>query len=104
MLAHERGVVGRVAQWRLWRERQEQIEQPLLGRFPRLFADLGLAWNDAEDLEASSAIDGYGFGVRLLVPFVDVIRIDVAWGEPGHGASAYFGVSLKATRQRQRVR
>jgi len=35
---------------------------------------------------------------------VDVIRIDVAWGEPGHGASAYFGVSLKATRQRQRVR
>jgi outer membrane protein assembly factor BamA len=68
------------------------------------FADLGLAWNDAADFEASSAIDGYGFGVRLLVPFVDVIRIDVAWGEPGHGASAYFGVSLKATRQRQRVR
>ena len=68
------------------------------------FADLGLTWNDDDDLEASSAIDGYGFGVRLLVPFVDVIRIDVAWGEPGHGASAYFGVSLKATRQRQRVR
>jgi outer membrane protein assembly factor BamA len=68
------------------------------------FADLGLTWNDADDLETSSAIDGYGFGVRLLVPFVDVIRIDVAWGEPGHGASAYFGVSLKATRQRQRVR
>jgi outer membrane protein assembly factor BamA len=68
------------------------------------FADLGLAWNDGDDLEASSAIDGYGFGVRLLVPFVDVIRIDVAWGEQGHGASAYFGVSLKAARQRQRVR
>lgn len=68
------------------------------------FADLGLTWNDGSDRDTSSAIDGYGFGVRLLVPFVDVIRIDVAWGEPGRGASGYFGVSLKATRQRQRVR
>ena len=68
------------------------------------FADLGLTWNDNADLNTSSAIDGYGVGVRLLVPFVDVIRVDVAWGEPGRGASAYFGVSLKATRQRQRVR
>ena len=43
-------------------------------------------------------------GLRLLVPFVDVIRLDVAWGEPGRGAFGYFGVSLKAARQRQRVR
>jgi len=28
----------------------------------------------------------------------------VAWGEPAQGATAYFGVSLKAARQRQRVR
>ena len=68
------------------------------------FADLGFTWNDETDRDTSFAIDGYGFGVRLLVPFVDVIRVDVAWGEPGRGASAYFGVSLKATRQRQRVR
>ena len=32
------------------------------------------------------------------------VRIDVAWGEPGQGAAAYFGISLKAARQRQRVR
>ena len=68
------------------------------------FGDLGLAWNDRSDLEASPVLDGYGFGLRVLVPFVDVIRLDVAWGEPGQGATAYFGVSLKATRQRQRVR
>ena len=68
------------------------------------FADLGLVWNEDSDPEAGSAIDGYGVGLRLLVPFVDVIRLDVAWGEPGRGASAYFGVSLKAARQRQRVR
>jgi outer membrane protein assembly factor BamA len=68
------------------------------------FADLGWAWNDRTDLESSSAVDGYGFGLRLLVPFVDVLRLDVAWGEPERGATAYFGVSLKAARQRQRVR
>ena len=68
------------------------------------FADLGAAWNDSVDREATSAIDGYGVGVRLLVPFVDLIRIDVAWGEPGQGTTVYLGISLKAARQRQRVR
>ena len=68
------------------------------------FADLGLTWTNSDDFRAASAIDGYGLGVRVLVPFVDVVRVDVAWGEPGRGATAYFGVSLKAARQRQRVR
>jgi outer membrane protein assembly factor BamA len=68
------------------------------------FADVGLAWTDSTDRTWASTIDGYGVGVRLLVPFVDLIRIDVAWGAPERGATAYFGVSLKAARQRQRVR
>jgi len=68
------------------------------------FGDVGLAWNEKDDLKAASGIDGYGFGLRLLVPFVDLIRLDAAWGEPGQGASVYFAVSLKAARQRQRVR
>ena len=68
------------------------------------FGDLGLAWNDWDDLTGSPALDGYGAGLRVQVPFVDLLRLDVAWGEPGRGATAYFGVSLKATRQRQRVR
>jgi len=68
------------------------------------FGDLGLAWNDTDDLTGSPALDGYGAGLRVQVPFVDLIRLDVAWGEPGRGATAYFGVSLKAARQRQRVR
>ena len=67
------------------------------------FADVGAAWNDSHE-QAVSAIDGYGIGLRLLVPFVDLIRLDVAWGEPGRGATAYVGISLKAARQRQRVR
>ncbi len=68
------------------------------------FGDLGLAWNDSADLTGSPALDGYGAGLRVQVPFVDLLRLDVAWGEPGRGATAYFGVSLKAVRQRQRVR
>jgi outer membrane protein assembly factor BamA len=68
------------------------------------FGDVGLAWGSGQPLKDASGIDGYGAGVRLLVPFVDVIRLDVGWGEPGRGATAYFSVSLKAARQRQRVR
>ena len=68
------------------------------------FADVGLAWGDDSAQESESAIDGYGIGLRLLVPFVDVIRLDVAWGDPARGATGYFAVSLKAARQRQRVR
>jgi len=66
------------------------------------FADVGSAWNHWNARE--SAIDGYGVGLRVLVPFVDLIRVDVAWGQPDTGAHAYFGIALKAARQRQRVR
>lgn len=68
------------------------------------FTDIGVASGDDNSHDPDSAIDGYGVGLRLLVPFVDLIRLDVAWGEPGRGATGYFGVSLKAARQRQRVR
>jgi outer membrane protein assembly factor BamA len=68
------------------------------------FADVGLAWNTRTDFDFQSGITGYGVGLRLLVPFVDLIRLDLAWGEPGRGPAFCFGVSLKATRQRQRVR
>jgi len=45
------------------------------------FSDVGLAWSDI--FSAGSAIDGYGVGLRVLFPFVDVIRMDLALGEPG---------------------
>ena len=53
---------------------------------------------------ASDAIDGYGVGLRLLVPFVDVVRLDLAFGEPGGGARFGVGIKLKADKQRDRVR
>jgi hypothetical protein len=66
------------------------------------FGDLGVTWTDR--FAASDAIDGYGIGLRVLVPFVDVIRLDVAFGEPGGGVTFGFGIALKADKQRDRVR
>jgi hypothetical protein len=61
-----------------------------------------VAWTNR--LAASEAIDGYGAGLRLLVPFVDVVRLDLAFGEPGGGARFLLGINLKADKQRDRVR
>ena len=66
------------------------------------FSDVGLAWSD--DFSPADAIDGYGVGVRLLFPFVDVVRLDLAFGQPGRGARLTMGISLKADKQRDRVR
>jgi outer membrane protein assembly factor BamA len=66
------------------------------------FGDVGAAWTDR--FSRSEAIDGYGIGLRVLFPFVDVIRLDLAFGEPGQGAAFALGVTLKADKQRDRVR
>jgi outer membrane protein assembly factor BamA len=68
------------------------------------FTDFGIAWDRSEQFAGESFIDGYGFGLRFLVPFVDVIRFDFAWGEPGEGLRRHFGVPWKAVKQRQRIR
>jgi outer membrane protein insertion porin family len=66
------------------------------------FSDVGLAWNDR--FSASDAIDGYGAGLRLLFPFIDVLRMDLSFGEPGGGTRFSFAIMLKADKQRDRVR
>lgn len=66
------------------------------------FGDLGTAWTD--HFSASEAIDGYGVGLRVLFPFIDVIRLDLAFGEPHQGVVFALGVMLKADKQRDRVR
>jgi outer membrane protein assembly factor BamA len=67
------------------------------------FGDLGVAWGGGDD-DGAQTLDGYGVGVRLLVPFVDVVRLDFAFGQPGAGWGRYGGVLEKATMQRRRVR
>ena len=68
------------------------------------FTDFGHAWNDPNDFKWDNFIKGYGIGVRLLVPFVDIARFDVGWGQPGMGIRLHLGSFEKSYRQRKRVR
>jgi len=66
-----------------------------------LFGDLGTAWGDNQ---GNRWLDSYGFGLRLLIPFLDMIRFDFAFGEPGKGLNSQIGLGEKAVKQRSRVR
>jgi len=68
------------------------------------FGDWGIGWDDAPEFAANNFIDGYGVGLRLLVPIVGMARIDVAWGEPGKTVFLHLGSYEKATYARRRVR
>jgi outer membrane protein assembly factor BamA len=68
------------------------------------FGDFGHAWNETNDFAVNQFIGGYGVGLRVLIPFVDEIRMDVAWGAPGEGMTFHFGIYPKVVMQRQRVR
>ena len=75
-----------------------------LGLKLALFADLGIAWNEGREFTLEHAIGGAGVGLRVLFPFVDMIRLDVALGDPGAGIHSHVGVFEKAVMQRKRVR
>ena len=68
------------------------------------FTDVGHAWTDRSELSFDNVLDSYGVGVRFLIPFVDEVRFDMAWGEPGQGMRFHFGVYPKVEMQRARVR
>jgi outer membrane protein insertion porin family len=68
------------------------------------FGDWGIGWDDAPEFATNNFIDGYGVGLRLLVPIVGMARIDVAWGEPGKTVFIHLGSFEKATHARRRVR
>lgn len=68
------------------------------------FGDFGIAWTEGREFAASNFIDGYGVGLRLVIPWVELLRFDVGFGEPGTGLHFQFGIYPKADKQRQRVR
>ena len=68
------------------------------------FTDFGIAWTDSRDFNSGNWIAGAGVGIRLLVPFIEVIRFDLACGQPGEGIHSHVGIAWKADRQRPRVR
>ena len=53
---------------------------------------------------ANRFIDGYGVGLRLLIPIVGMARIDLAWGEHGETVFLHLGSYEKAHAARYRVR
>lgn len=67
------------------------------------FGDLGTAWDGGEDF-TRNMIGGGGFGIRLIIPFVEMIRFDFAFGQTGHGLRSAVGIREKPYYGRQRVR
>ena len=51
---------------------------------------------------SQGVIAGGGIGLRLFLPFVNMIRLDFALGDGS--AHAHFGINEKSVAQRNRVR
>jgi outer membrane protein assembly factor BamA len=66
-----------------------------------VFGDAGSAWNESGDF-SSGGIGGGGIGLRLFLPFVNMIRLDFALGDGN--AHAHLGINEKSVAQRNRVR
>lgn len=49
-----------------------------------IFADAGATWDSLEQFEDSPVKVGGGFGFRLFLPFVELLRIEVAFDEKGN--------------------
>jgi len=66
------------------------------------FADAGTAWNAGSEF-TRNFIAGGGFGIRLIVPYVNLIRFDFGFGQSASPIS-HIGVLEKSVYQRRRVR
>ncbi len=58
------------------------------------------AWDDSDGF-SDGFISGGGIGLRLFVPYVNMIRLDLSIGSGVHGQ---LGINEKAVAQRNRVR
>jgi outer membrane protein assembly factor BamA len=64
------------------------------------FTDVGSAWTHPDGF-SDGFIGGGGIGLRLYIPYVSMVRLDLALGGGVHGG---FGIDEKAVAQRSRVR
>jgi outer membrane protein assembly factor BamA len=67
------------------------------------FVDSGSAWTESAEFNRNF-IGGAGFGIRLIVPYVNLVRLDFGFGQSAQGVIPHFGVLEKAAYQRRRVR
>jgi outer membrane translocation and assembly module TamA len=63
------------------------------------FVDYGVAWSENEDLAWKNSKTGYGFGLHLLVPEIDRIRLDVGFSEDG---DVKFHIAIRSIYDAQR--
>lgn len=64
------------------------------------FVDVGSAWGHSNDF-SDGLIGGAGIGLRVYVPYVSMLRLDLS---VGNGVLGGFGIDEKAAAQRSRVR
>ncbi len=67
------------------------------------FADVGTAWTEDDDFR-KNFIDGYGLGIRFIVPYIGLARVDFGLGQPNGRILIHLGAYEKPVRQRDRVR
>jgi outer membrane protein insertion porin family len=68
-----------------------------------IFSDTGTAWSSDDEFTRDRIKTGIGAGLRILIPAVDVARVDIAVGEDGK-VVFHFGIWPKMVAQRFRVR
>jgi outer membrane protein assembly factor BamA len=68
-----------------------------------LFADAGIAWNEAREFGWKRSRAGLGGGLRLLVPGSEMLRLDLGWSPQG-GLQFHFATWSKPAAQRNRLR
>ncbi len=68
-----------------------------------LFGDVGTAWYDGPQF-SENFIAGFGGGLRLTIPVVVLLRLDVAYAKNEFGLKIAIGGAEKAIAQKQRVR
>jgi len=74
-----------------------------LGLTGALFVDYGNAWNNDDIHVFDRGKIGFGFGLRFLVPGINVVRTDIGFGTSGE---VYFHLGMldKFSAQRERLR
>jgi outer membrane protein assembly factor BamA len=64
------------------------------------FWDSGIAWTESNQFAANEFINGYGVAFRLIVPWVEQVRFEIAAGQPGGGVKFGLGFGAKPDAQR----
>jgi outer membrane protein insertion porin family len=67
------------------------------------FFDAGTVWDAGEDF-SDSWIAGGGVGLRFIIPYLGLARLDFGWGDSRSGMLVHLGALEKAEKARVRVR